>query len=107
MIFDLQFLTHKKLISKTPKSCSFLFRSFIIQTFADSFRQSVIDLMHGKIQNAEDIEDEDVWEVLLNVAQQTVPEAPPKGYYNPGVFGPELKLLEPFVLNSRSEGLAS
>lgn len=84
-----------------------MFRSFIIQTFADSFRQSVIDLMHGKIENADDINDDDVWEALLCVAQQTVieplaPDAPPKGYYNPGVLGAELKLLEPFVLNSRS-----
>ncbi|KAL5284388.1 INPP5F family protein [Megaselia abdita] len=78
---------------------------FIIQTFADSFRQSVIDLMHGKIEHADDIKGDDVWEALLNVAQQTVieplaPDAPPKGYYNPGVLGAELKLLEPFIFNS-------
>lgn len=94
--------------TKTTKSSSLLFRSFIIQTFADSFRQSVIDLMHGKIEHADDIKDDDVWEALLNVAQQTIieplaPDAPPKGYYNPGVLGAELKLLEPFVLNSRSD----
>lgn len=63
--------------------------------------------MHGKIEDAADIKDDDVWEALKNVAQETVieplaPEAPPKGYYNPGVLGAELKLLESVVFNSRS-----
>lgn len=63
--------------------------------------------MHGKIEHADEIKDDDVLDALLNVAHETVLEplaldTPPKGYYNPGVFGAELKLLEPFVLNSRS-----
>lgn len=67
----------------------------------------MIDLMHGKIEHVDDIKDDDVWEALLNVAQQSILEplaldAPPKGYYNPGVLGAEMKLLEDLVFNSRS-----
>nr|NP_001163676.1 spermathreecae, isoform E [Drosophila melanogaster]ACZ94972.1 spermathreecae, isoform E [Drosophila melanogaster] len=69
---------------------------FFIQNFADSFRQCIIDLMQGQLLRAEDLQED---EVLSTILQILTPETRPPlhGYYNPGVLGPELQLLESIV----------
>lgn len=78
-------------------SCPLL-RSFFIQNFADSFRQCIIDLMQGKLQQAAELKEDDVLETIIQILK---PESQPplRGYYSAGVLGPELKLLESIVLN--------
>nr|NP_001036740.2 spermathreecae, isoform F [Drosophila melanogaster]ABI31191.2 spermathreecae, isoform F [Drosophila melanogaster] len=72
---------------------------FFIQNFADSFRQCIIDLMQGQLLRAEDLQED---EVLSTILQILTPETRPPlhGYYNPGVLGPELQLLESIVTTS-------
>ncbi|XP_033164017.1 phosphatidylinositide phosphatase SAC2 isoform X1 [Drosophila mauritiana] len=72
---------------------------FFIQNFADSFRQCIIDLMQGQLLRAEDLQED---EVLGTILQILTPETRPplRGYYNPGVLGPELQLLESIVTTS-------
>ncbi|XP_017035862.1 phosphatidylinositide phosphatase SAC2 isoform X3 [Drosophila kikkawai] len=69
---------------------------FFIQNFADSFRQCIIDLMQGHLLTADELHED---EVLNTILQILTPETRPpmRGYYNPGVFGPELQLLESIV----------
>ncbi|XP_039150706.1 phosphatidylinositide phosphatase SAC2 isoform X4 [Drosophila simulans] len=69
---------------------------FFIQNFADSFRQCIIDLMQGQLLRAEELQED---EVLGTILQILTPETRPplRGYYNPGVLGPELQLLESIV----------
>ncbi|XP_020813812.1 phosphatidylinositide phosphatase SAC2 isoform X1 [Drosophila serrata] len=72
---------------------------FFIQNFADSFRQCIIDLMQGHLLTADELQED---EVLNTILQILTPETRPpmRGYYNPGVFGPELQLLESIVTTS-------
>ncbi|KAH8326677.1 hypothetical protein KR067_011777 [Drosophila pandora] len=72
---------------------------FFIQNFADSFRQCVIDLMQGQLQRPDELQEDDV---LATIIQILTPEYKPPlgGYYNPGVLGPELQLLESVVMTS-------
>ncbi|KAH8337151.1 hypothetical protein KR059_001885 [Drosophila kikkawai] len=72
---------------------------FFIQNFADSFRQCIIDLMQGHLLTADELHED---EVLNTILQILTPETRPpmRGYYNPGVFGPELQLLESIVTTS-------
>ncbi|XP_032577212.1 phosphatidylinositide phosphatase SAC2 isoform X1 [Drosophila sechellia] len=72
---------------------------FFIQNFADSFRQCIIDLMQGQLLRAEELQED---EVLGTILQILTPETRPplRGYYNPGVLGPELQLLESIVTTS-------
>ncbi|XP_043651296.1 phosphatidylinositide phosphatase SAC2 isoform X2 [Drosophila teissieri] len=72
---------------------------FFIQNFADSFRQCIIDLMQGQLLRAEDLEEDEVLDTILQIL---TPETRPplRGYYNPGVLGPELQLLESIVTTS-------
>uniref|UniRef100_B3NZZ3 GG24675 n=1 Tax=Drosophila erecta TaxID=7220 RepID=B3NZZ3_DROER len=72
---------------------------FFIQNFADSFRQCIIDLMQGQLLRAEDLQEDEVLDTILQIL---TPETRPplRGYYNPGVLGPELQLLESIVTTS-------
>ncbi|XP_017081971.2 phosphatidylinositide phosphatase SAC2 isoform X3 [Drosophila eugracilis] len=72
---------------------------FFIQNFADSFRQCIIDLMQGQLLRPEELQED---QVLNTILQILTPETRPPlgGYYNPGVLGPELQLLESIVVNS-------
>ncbi|XP_017057139.1 phosphatidylinositide phosphatase SAC2 isoform X3 [Drosophila ficusphila] len=72
---------------------------FFIQNFADSFRQCIIDLMQGQLLRAEELQEDEVLDTILQIL---TPETRPplRGYYNPGVLGPELQLLESIVMTS-------
>ncbi|XP_017007574.2 phosphatidylinositide phosphatase SAC2 isoform X5 [Drosophila takahashii] len=72
---------------------------FFIQNFADSFRQCIIDLMQGQLLRAEELQEDEVLDTILQIL---TPETRPplRGYYNPGVLGPELQLLESIVTTS-------
>lgn len=82
------------------------FCSYIIQNFADSFRQSVIDLMQGNLTDYTQLTDDDVLDTLVEVAKTAlVPTKPPplRGYFNVGVFGAEARLAEDLIYHTRSE----
>ncbi|KAH8357220.1 hypothetical protein KR084_010037 [Drosophila pseudotakahashii] len=72
---------------------------FFIQNFADSFRQCIIDLMQGQLLRAEELQEDEVLDTILQIL---TPETRPplRGYYNPGVLGHELQLLESIVTTS-------
>ncbi|XP_030553911.1 phosphatidylinositide phosphatase SAC2 isoform X1 [Drosophila novamexicana] len=72
---------------------------FFIQNFADSFRQCIIDLMQGELRHATELREDEVLETIVHIL---TPESHPPllGYYNAGVLGPELKLLESIITNS-------
>ncbi|KAH8271350.1 hypothetical protein KR018_007362 [Drosophila ironensis] len=72
---------------------------FLIQNFADSFRQCIIDLMQGQLRGADELQEDEVLGTILRIL---TPESKPPlgGYYNPGVLAPELKLLESIVTTS-------
>ncbi|XP_036674912.3 phosphatidylinositide phosphatase SAC2 isoform X1 [Drosophila suzukii] len=72
---------------------------FFIQNFADSFRQCIIDLMQGQLLRAEELQEDEVLETIIQIL---TPETRPplRGYYNPGVLGPELQLIESIVTTS-------
>ncbi|XP_052851086.1 phosphatidylinositide phosphatase SAC2 isoform X3 [Drosophila gunungcola] len=72
---------------------------FFIQNFADSFRQCIIDLMQGQLLRAEELQEDEVLDTILQIL---TPESRPplRGYYYTGVLGPELQLLESIVTTS-------
>nr|XP_029717901.1 phosphatidylinositide phosphatase SAC2 isoform X1 [Aedes albopictus] len=69
---------------------------YFIQHFADSFRQSCIDLMQGNLDAFEPLVEDDVCEALLGVATNAIvpSRGAPLEYYNHGVIGAEHILLE-------------
>ncbi|KAH8409727.1 hypothetical protein KR222_002853 [Zaprionus bogoriensis] len=72
---------------------------FFIQNFADSFRQCIIDLMQGELQQAAELREDAVLETIVNILTPET-RAPLRGYYSAGVLGAELKLLESIVSSS-------
>jgi len=77
--------------------------SYFIQHFADTFRQSVINLLHGNIDNENDINEDDTFETIINVAQTVIPITKvPKDIVYTGVLGPELHLAENLFNFARS-----
>ncbi|KAH8242763.1 hypothetical protein KR032_001875 [Drosophila birchii] len=72
---------------------------FFIQNFADSFRQCIIDLMQGHLLTADELHEDEVLNTILQILTPDT-QPPMRGYYNPGVFGPELQLLESIVTTS-------
>lgn len=79
--------------------------SFIIQHFADTFRQSIIDLLQGKLHDYRELREDDIYETIICVAQTNlIPETPaPTGYFNHGVLQPEFYLAESLFDLTRSE----
>ncbi|XP_055614835.1 phosphatidylinositide phosphatase SAC2 isoform X2 [Toxorhynchites rutilus septentrionalis] len=69
---------------------------YFIQHFADSFRQSCIDMMLGNLVDFEPIVEDDPLDVLVGIASDAlVPSRnAPLGYYNYGVMHAEHVLLE-------------
>ncbi|XP_062536604.1 phosphatidylinositide phosphatase SAC2 isoform X5 [Armigeres subalbatus] len=75
---------------------------YYIQHFADSFRQSCIDLMLGKLDPFEPLVEDDVYDALLGVA--TTALVPSRGapleYYNYGLMNAEHILLEEAICSA-------
>lgn len=75
----------------------------MIQHFADTLRQSIIDMMLGQIKDKNDFGEDDAVEQLLNIAQTTlVPQKrAPLEYFNYGVLGSDLKMIEDTIYFAR------
>ncbi|XP_065086127.1 phosphatidylinositide phosphatase SAC2 isoform X3 [Ochlerotatus camptorhynchus] len=72
---------------------------YFIQHFADSFRQSCIDLMLGKLEAFEPLVEDDLCEALVGVATNAIvpSRGAPLGYYNHGLMSAEHVILEEFL----------
>lgn len=81
----------------------FHFRSYYLQHFVDSFRQGVIDLLLGNLEDISDICIDDPIEQITNIAQcALIPEsrAPILLNYG-GVMGYEMKFIEDSITFAR------
>jgi hypothetical protein len=77
--------------------------SYLIQHFNDTFRQSVIDLIHGQIKDLNEFVDDNKIEQLKNIVQATlVPtKRAPLEYFHYGVLGNDLKMIEDTIYFTR------
>lgn len=76
--------------------------SYYVQHFADTFRQSVIDLLLGNLEDLSEISADDPWEQIGNIAQTAlIPESSAPQYFDYGVLGNDLKFLEDTVVFAR------
>lgn len=77
--------------------------SYYLQHFADTFRQSVIDLLQGNLQDISEITADDPLEQIGNIAQTAlIPESRAPQYFNYGVLGNDLKIVEDTLVFARS-----
>ena len=74
----------------------FHFRSYYLQHFVDSFRQGVIDLLLGNLDDISDICRDDPLEQITNIAQcALIPQIRAPIIFNyGGVMGNDLKFIE-------------
>ncbi|XP_073816731.1 phosphatidylinositide phosphatase spermathreecae isoform X1 [Musca autumnalis] len=72
---------------------------FFIQNFADTFRQCIIDLMQGQLNDVQQLKEDEVLTTILQILLPSGP-APIRGYYYAGVLQPELQLLENVIYTS-------
>ena len=76
--------------------------SFYLQHFADTFRQSVIDLLQGNLQDMSEITADNPFEQVVGIAQTAIiPDSRPPDYFNYGVLGNDLKIVEDTVVFAR------
>lgn len=76
--------------------------SYYLQHFADSFRQSVIDLLQGNLEDMSEITADDPLDQIVGIAQTTIiPESRAPQYFNYGVLGNDLKIVEDTVVFAR------
>lgn len=73
--------------------------SYLIQHFQDTFRQCIIDLIHGNLYSYNDLQEDDVLKTLLSIAETTIEV--PNGYYEYGALSAELRLAEAIVSSTR------
>ncbi|CRL06388.1 CLUMA_CG019050, isoform A [Clunio marinus] len=72
---------------------------YYLQHFADTFRQSVIDLLHGHLEDISEISADDPFDQIANIAQSAlVPSSPAPKYFNYGILGNDLKMIEDTVV---------
>jgi hypothetical protein len=77
-------------------------RSYYLQHFADTFRQSVIDLLQGNLEDISDITADDPLEQIGRIAQTAlIPQSRPPQYFNYGVLGSDLKIVEDTIVFAR------
>lgn len=68
----------------------------------DTFRQSVIDLLQGNLQDISEISADDPLEQIGKIAQTAlVPNSRPPQYFNYGVLGNDLKMIEDTIVFAR------
>lgn len=76
--------------------------SYYIQHFADTFRQSCIDLLQGQLApSAGHIPEDDVRGAVVGIAATALKPAGPLTYYNYGQCASEHLLLEQVVHSAR------
>lgn len=79
-----------------------LFYSYYLQHFVDTFRQGVIDLLLGNLDDISDISADDPLEQITQIAQTAlVPESRAPSYFNYGVMGNEFQVIEESVVYAR------
>lgn len=77
-------------------------RSYYTQHFVDTFRQGVIDLLLGNLDDISEICTDDPIEQIANIAQSAlVPQSRAPKYFNYGVMGSELRLVEDTIVCAR------
>jgi hypothetical protein len=77
-------------------------RSYYTQHFIDTFRQGVIDLLLGNLDDISEICRDDPIEQIANIAQSAlVPTSRAPKYFNYGVMGNELRLVEDTIVCAR------
>lgn len=79
--------------------CVCLLSSYLIQHFQDTFRQCIIDLIHGNLYNYNDLQDDDVLETIVSIAESTIEV--PYGYHEYGALNAELRLTEAIISGTR------
>lgn len=80
-------------------------RSYYLQHFADTFRQSVIDLLQGNLDDIHDIVADDPLEQATNIAKTAlVPHSKPPELLDYGAFGHDLKFALDTVDFARFNG---
>lgn len=74
-----------------------------MQHFVDTFRQGVIDLLLGKLDDLSDLCTDDPFEQITNIAQcALIPESRAPQYFNyVGVMGSDLKFINDSVTFAR------
>jgi hypothetical protein len=76
--------------------------SYYLQHFVDTFRQSVIDLLQGNLEDISEITADDPLEQIVGIAQMAIiPESRAPEYFNYGVLGNDLKFVEDTVVFAR------
>jgi hypothetical protein len=76
--------------------------SYYLQHFVDTFRQGVIDLLHGNLEDISEISADDPLEQITQIAQTAlVPESRAPSYFNYGALGNDLKFAEDSVIFAR------
>lgn len=79
-----------------------VFHSYYLQHFADTFLQSVIDLLQGNLEDISEITADDPLEQIGNIAQTAlIPDFRAPQYFNYGVLGNDLKIVEDTVVFAR------
>jgi hypothetical protein len=80
---------------------------YYLQHFEDTFRQSVIDLLLGNLQDISEITADDPLDRIAGIAQTAlVPNGPAPKYFNYGVLGQDLKMVEDTVVFARFKSTA-
>lgn len=78
-----------------------VFCSYYLQHFADTFRQSVIDLLQGNLQDISEICSDDPLAQIAYIAQTALLPESHAQYFNYGVLGNDLKIIEDTVMFAR------
>lgn len=70
-----------------------MFCSYLIQHFRDTFRQSILDLIHGNISDYKDIKIDETIKILTSLEIS--------GFYHYGALNNELQLVESLLTSTR------
>lgn len=73
--------------------------SYVIQHFQDTFRQCIIDMIHGNLYSYNELQDDDVLKTVVSIAGSTVDV--PNGYYEYGALSAECRLAEAIITSTR------
>ncbi|XP_058064402.1 phosphatidylinositide phosphatase SAC2 isoform X1 [Anopheles bellator] len=75
---------------------------YLIQHFADTFRQTCIDLMLGNLGDADTLPEDDFFTAMVGIARTALVSTSPssQSYYNYGLMSTEIMLLEQLVTSA-------
>lgn len=75
--------------------------SYIIQHFHDTFRQCILDLIHGNLEHYNELQDDNVLQTILSITDVSL-DVPDGRHFNYGVLNKEMQLAETLVGSARS-----